>query len=218
MRARRTAPSIGRLTASGAEPALSAVPPPSASIRARISARAERRGRSRPTIRVAKRVRMLRDHGQSQKSYHDLEGYNGRLDAIQAAFLRIKLRHLDDWNAGRRAAALVYNELLSNDRRHPYSVRTTFEQSRLPFVRRRDGDRDALATHLNANRSQPGFTTRSPFICRTATPRGGARGASRSLRRLPGILSLPMFPACRPTLNPGSSVGQELRGVGTGRS
>ena len=62
---------------------------------------------------VAKTVRMLREHGQAQKYYHDLEGYNGRLHAIQAAFLRIKLRHLDEWNAGRRAAAARYNELLS---------------------------------------------------------------------------------------------------------
>ena len=50
---------------------------------------------------VAKTIRMLREHGQAQKYYHDLEGYNGRLDAIQAAFLRVKLRHLDDWNAQR---------------------------------------------------------------------------------------------------------------------
>ncbi len=45
---------------------------------------------------VARTIKMLREHGQVQKYYHDLEGYNGRLDAIQAAFLRIKLRHLDD--------------------------------------------------------------------------------------------------------------------------
>ena len=47
---------------------------------------------------VARTIKMLREHGQVQKYYHDLEGYNGRLDAIQAAFLRIKLRHLDGWN------------------------------------------------------------------------------------------------------------------------
>ncbi len=50
---------------------------------------------------IAKTIRMLREHGQAKKYYHDLEGYNGRLDAIQAAFLRVKLRHLDDWNAQR---------------------------------------------------------------------------------------------------------------------
>ena len=45
---------------------------------------------------VANTIRMLREHGQAKKYYHDLEGYNGRLDAIQAAFLRIKLRRLED--------------------------------------------------------------------------------------------------------------------------
>ena len=54
---------------------------------------------------IAKTIKMLREHGQATKYYHDLEGYNGRLDAIQAAFLRVKLRHLDNWNAQRRAAA-----------------------------------------------------------------------------------------------------------------
>ena len=62
---------------------------------------------------MAKRIRMLRDHGQARKYYHDLEGYNGRLDAIQAGMLRIKLRHLDNWNAQRRAAAARYNALLT---------------------------------------------------------------------------------------------------------
>jgi dTDP-4-amino-4,6-dideoxygalactose transaminase len=45
---------------------------------------------------IAQKVRMLRDHGQANKYYHDFEGYNGRLDAIQAGFLRVKLRHQDE--------------------------------------------------------------------------------------------------------------------------
>lgn len=58
-------------------------------------------------------VRKLREHGQAQKYFHDLEGYNGRLDALQAAFLRIKLRHLEQWNEARRAVAARYREALS---------------------------------------------------------------------------------------------------------
>ncbi|NWF74488.1 MAG: DegT/DnrJ/EryC1/StrS family aminotransferase, partial [Nitrospirae bacterium] len=55
---------------------------------------------------VARSCRMLRDHGQSKKYYHDIEGYNGRLDAIQAGFLRAKLRHLKKWNGQRQDIAL----------------------------------------------------------------------------------------------------------------
>jgi len=62
---------------------------------------------------VARRVRMLRDHGQAQKYYHDMEGYNGRLDAIQAGILQLKLRHLDRWNDARRACARRYRDLLA---------------------------------------------------------------------------------------------------------
>lgn len=61
---------------------------------------------------VAARVRQLRDHGQVRKYHHEIEGYNGRLDALQAAALRIKLRHLDGWNEQRRRAAATYAELL----------------------------------------------------------------------------------------------------------
>ncbi len=59
------------------------------------------------------KVRMWRDHGQSKRYYHDIEGYNGRLDAIQAEFLRVKLAHLNKWNEHRRKAAAQYQELLS---------------------------------------------------------------------------------------------------------
>ncbi len=60
---------------------------------------------------VAKKIRMLRDHGQSQKYYHEVEGFNGRLDAIQAGLLQVKLRRLADWNESRRAAAARYRDL-----------------------------------------------------------------------------------------------------------
>src|SRR5271166_1448745 len=61
---------------------------------------------------LAKRIRMLRDHGQAEKYYHDIEGYNGRLDAIQAGILRLKLDHLAEWNSQRRKKAETYRELL----------------------------------------------------------------------------------------------------------
>src|SRR5271157_4066000 len=63
---------------------------------------------------LAQRVRMLRDHGQAEKYYHDLEGYNGRLDAIQAGILSVKLAHLATWNSQRRDNAENYRQLLSS--------------------------------------------------------------------------------------------------------
>ncbi len=74
---------------------------------------------------IALTVKRLRDHGQVKKYYHDLEGYNGRLDAIQAGFLRAKLPHLAEWNTKRRIRAAEYNRLLgSND-----SMRVPYEPS-----------------------------------------------------------------------------------------
>lgn len=61
---------------------------------------------------IAKRVRCLRDHGQSEKYLHVEEGYNGRLDALQAAILRVKLKRLAGWNARRRVLAARYTERL----------------------------------------------------------------------------------------------------------
>lgn len=62
--------------------------------------------------RVAEKIRMIRDHGQSKKYYHDIEGYNGRLDSIQAGILGTKLQHLKEWNEKRRTIATNYRELL----------------------------------------------------------------------------------------------------------
>ncbi len=62
---------------------------------------------------MAKRMKMIRDHGQAKKYYHDIEGYNGRLDSIQAGWLSVKLPHLAKWNESRRALAHRYHELLA---------------------------------------------------------------------------------------------------------
>jgi dTDP-4-amino-4,6-dideoxygalactose transaminase len=61
---------------------------------------------------IAAKVSMLRDHGQSQKYMHAIEGYNGRLDAIQAGILSVKLRHLPVWTEQRRQLAGRYDQLL----------------------------------------------------------------------------------------------------------
>jgi dTDP-4-amino-4,6-dideoxygalactose transaminase len=61
---------------------------------------------------LAQRLRMLRFHGSAAKKEFLYVGYNSRLDGMQAAFLRIFLRHLDDWNASRREAAARYTEML----------------------------------------------------------------------------------------------------------
>ncbi|HTS12559.1 MAG TPA: DegT/DnrJ/EryC1/StrS family aminotransferase [Candidatus Limnocylindrales bacterium] len=63
---------------------------------------------------VARKIRMLRDHGQAKKYYHNIEGYNGRLDALQAGLLSVKLRHLADWNRQRQQAASRYDLMLSS--------------------------------------------------------------------------------------------------------
>jgi len=63
---------------------------------------------------VAKKIRILRDHGQLQKYRHEIEGYNGRLDAIQAGILQAKLKHLPQWNESRRAIARWYDELFGS--------------------------------------------------------------------------------------------------------
>jgi dTDP-4-amino-4,6-dideoxygalactose transaminase len=62
-----------------------------------------------PTL--AAKIKMIRDHGQAKKYYHDMEGYNGRLDSIQAGILHVKLGHLAKWNLQRRDHAAEYRRL-----------------------------------------------------------------------------------------------------------
>lgn len=62
---------------------------------------------------VAEKVRLLRVHGSKPKYYHKIVGFNSRLDALQAAILSVKLRHLDAWSEGRRKKAMAYDKLFS---------------------------------------------------------------------------------------------------------
>ena len=66
-------------------------------------------------VRIADKIKMLRDHGQATKYLHDVEGYNGRLDAIQAGLLHTKLGHLAKWNSQRRDRAREYNRILATN-------------------------------------------------------------------------------------------------------
>lgn len=64
---------------------------------------------------VARKIRMIRDHGQAKKYYHDVEGYNGRLDAVQAGILSVKLQYLREWNEKRRQNAQRYHNLFASE-------------------------------------------------------------------------------------------------------
>jgi len=64
---------------------------------------------------IAEKVKLLRNHGRTTKKYeHEIEGYSSRLDNLQAAILRVKLKYLNQWNSMRRKNARKYNELLNN--------------------------------------------------------------------------------------------------------
>jgi dTDP-4-amino-4,6-dideoxygalactose transaminase len=99
---------------------------------------------------LAAQVRMLRDHGQAKKYYHSMEGYNGRLDAIQAGILHVKLQHVREWNKQRRARAAEYRKLFeatgspvnapyepswSRAVYHLYVVRTEHREELMAFLK-----------------------------------------------------------------------------------
>lgn len=65
-------------------------------------------------LRLAERLQMLRDHGSRERYRHEVMGVNARMDEIQAAILRVKLKYLDQWNASRQAHAQVYTDQLQD--------------------------------------------------------------------------------------------------------
>ncbi len=146
---------------------------------------------------LARRVRMLRDHGQSQKYYHDMEGYNGRLDAIQAGILRTKLQYLTRWNESRRQNAARYCSLFSEK---GYADITPFDPSWSRAVYHlyviRVDDRERLRDHLSKTGIGTGIHYPIPLHLQRAYEnlrygKGAFPVAERTAER---ILSLPMYP------------------------
>jgi UDP-2-acetamido-2-deoxy-ribo-hexuluronate aminotransferase len=101
---------------------------------------------------LGEKLGMIANHGQVKRYYHDLVGVNSRLDSIQAAILDIKLRHLDEYAAARRAAADYYDQALDGISALDIPVRDpksthVFHQYTLKV---KDGRRDELQAHLQA--------------------------------------------------------------------
>ena len=145
---------------------------------------------------VAATIRMLRDHGQAKKYYHDVEGYNGRLDAIQAGLLAVKLRHLARWNEQRQARAAEYNRLLENNSEVvcPYEPSWSKAVYHLYVIRTRD--RDGMMTYLREAGIGTGIHYPVPLHLQKAYGAMDYRSTDFPVAtRIAGeILSLPMFP------------------------
>jgi dTDP-4-amino-4,6-dideoxygalactose transaminase len=144
---------------------------------------------------LAQGVRMMRDHGSLKRYYHECLGWNGRLDELQAAALRIKLRHLDQWNELRRQNASVYHQALKNldivlpsvaaGNRHVYHLYVIQTQNR-----------DALRQYLNERGVGNGIHYPVPVHLQESFAQfSDGYGSLPVTEELVGqILSLPMYP------------------------
>jgi dTDP-4-amino-4,6-dideoxygalactose transaminase len=146
---------------------------------------------------IAQKVKMLRDHGQDRKYYHQMEGYNGRLDALQAGLMTVKLKHLERWNQMRRAKAVRYAELLAPYAGNidiPQTIANTRSVYHLYVLRA--NDREALRTRLSECGIGTGIHYPIPLHLQHAYRFLGYRQHDFPVteRLAKQILSLPMFP------------------------
>jgi dTDP-4-amino-4,6-dideoxygalactose transaminase len=148
---------------------------------------------------IARHLRMLRDHGSEEKYYHSLMGVNARLDEIQAAILRVKLKRLDEWNEARRRNAYLYDELLKDSPvitpseaeyakhvYHLYVIRTTRRDDLQAYLRTRGiatGIHYPVPIHLQDAWRSASYRTESLFVTE---------------RYAGEILSLPMYAELTP--------------------
>jgi len=149
----------------------------------------------------ARTIAMLRDWGQDRKYHHVLPGYNYRLEGIQGAVLRVKLRHLEAWTEGRRARAARYNRLLAPtgirtpeaapDRRHVYHVYAI-----------RVGTRDQFQKALHEKGIQTGIHYPIPVHLQPAYANLGYKQGEfpETEAAAAEVLSLPMYAELTDTL------------------
>ncbi|MGJ4892948.1 DegT/DnrJ/EryC1/StrS family aminotransferase [Bradyrhizobium sp. HKCCYLS3077] len=145
-------------------------------------------------------LRMLRDWGAERKYEHVLKGYNYRLEGIQGAVLRVKLRYLEGWTEQRRAAASRYTAMLADK-----GVRVPTEA---PYARHvyhiyaiRTSNREALQTQLNARGVQTGIHYPHPIHLLPAYADLGYKAGQfpHSEKAAAEVLSLPMYPELAPS-------------------
>jgi dTDP-4-amino-4,6-dideoxygalactose transaminase len=150
---------------------------------------------------MAKKIRMLRDHGQAEKYYHDLEGYNGRLDAIQAGILRLKLKHLPKWNQQRRECAALYAKFLA-----PLAdgvvlpCEPSWSRAIYHLYVIRHADREGLRVHLGTANIGTAIHYPIPLHQQKAYRELGYKEGDFPVceRVAAEIVSLPMYPQLRP--------------------
>src|SRR5580700_2672914 len=145
---------------------------------------------------MARKMRMLREHGQAKKYYHETEGYNGRLDSMQAGFLTVKLRHLADWNRQRQEAANRYQQLFGTAEgvTLPYQPEWSRAVYHLFVVRVKD--RAGLQKHLADAKIDSGIHYPVPLHQQKAYAHMGFKTGDFPVTEkvAPEIVSLPMFP------------------------
>ncbi len=145
---------------------------------------------------IAKTIRMIRDHGQAKKYFHDREGYNGRLDAIQAGILTVKLRRLKHANDQRVQHARRYNGLLAAVDGVVVPYEPSWSQAVYHLYVIRVQDRDALQSFLSERGISTGLHYPVPLHQQKAyadlpAHHGSLLASERMARE---ILSLPMYP------------------------
>ena len=167
----------------------------SVSIRPRTWAHAAMRGAVMTNDgELAARLRRLRNYGESRKYHHESMGYNSRLDEMQAAILRVKLPHLEEWNETRRNLAAVYVSSLE-ERFCPPKVKPGCVHNYHLFVIQSE-ERDKLQESLRAHNIQTLIHYPIPCHLQSAFRNIKHRCCDLSVteRVAQRILSLPMFP------------------------
>ncbi len=145
---------------------------------------------------VAQKIRVIRDHGQQEKYIHEIEGYNGRLDAIQAGVLRIKLKRLKQWNQARQTNAALYDVLLGEIPAVRFAEVADFAESVYHLYVIMVDDRDGLQQFLGEKGIATGLHYPLPLHLQKAYEHLGYKAgafpvAEKAAARL---LSLPMYP------------------------
>ncbi len=145
---------------------------------------------------IAKKVKLLRNHGRITKKYeHEIEGYSSRLDNLQAAILRVKLKYLNNWNDSRRNNAKKYNELLNNTA----GIITPYEADYAKHVYHlyviRTEERDKLREELKSKGIATGIHYPIPLHLQPAYNYLGHKKGNFPITEKASqeILSLPMF-------------------------